>query len=103
MLINPNSKIKLYEEVFGTPEVANVVDLQDNIISKAPRDYVHNNLLMHRSSHVLLFNFQDELFLQRFSWVLLLVESKTINYKTFNANILHTLDVSIHSQPIRSI
>ena len=24
------SKIKLYEEVFGTPEVANVVDLQDN-------------------------------------------------------------------------
>jgi|TARA_B110000116_G_C16749049_1_gene542402 isopentenyl-diphosphate delta-isomerase len=46
-------------------EILDVVDLQDNIISKAPRDYVHNNLLMHRSSHVLLFNFRDELFLQK--------------------------------------
>ncbi len=38
-------------------EILDVVDLQDNIISKAPRDYVHNHLLMHRSSHVLLLNF----------------------------------------------
>jgi len=46
-------------------EILDVVDLQDNIISKAPRDYVHDHLLMHRSSHVLLFNYRDELFLQK--------------------------------------
>ena len=46
-------------------EILDVVDLQDNIISKAPRDYVHNHLLMHRSSHVLLFNCRDEIFLQK--------------------------------------
>ena len=46
-------------------EILDVVDSQDNIISKAPRDYVHKHLLMHRSSHILLFNFRDELFLQK--------------------------------------
>ena len=46
-------------------EILDVVDLQDNIISKAPRDYVHDHLLMHRSSHVLLFNCRDELFVQK--------------------------------------
>jgi isopentenyl-diphosphate delta-isomerase len=46
-------------------EILDVVDRQDNVISKAPRDYVHNHFLMHRSSHILLFNFRDELFLQK--------------------------------------
>ena len=46
-------------------EILDVVDSQDNVISKASRDYVHNHLLMHRSSHVLLFNSRDELFLQK--------------------------------------
>jgi isopentenyl-diphosphate Delta-isomerase len=46
-------------------EILDVVDSQDNVISKASRDYVHNHLLMHRSSHILLFNSRDELFLQK--------------------------------------
>ena len=46
-------------------EILDVVDSQDNVISKAPRDYVHNHLLMHRSSHILLFNSRGELFLQK--------------------------------------
>jgi isopentenyl-diphosphate delta-isomerase type 1 len=46
-------------------EILDVVDSQDNVISKAPRDYVHNHLLMHRSSHIFLFNSRSELFLQK--------------------------------------
>ena len=46
-------------------EILDVVDSQDNVISKAPRDYVHNHLLMHRSSHIFLFNNSGELFLQK--------------------------------------
>ena len=46
-------------------EILDVVDSQDNVICKAPRDYVHNHLLMHRSSHIFLFNSRGELFLQK--------------------------------------
>jgi 16S rRNA (adenine1518-N6/adenine1519-N6)-dimethyltransferase len=42
-----------------------VVDAQDRVIGAEPRDYVHVNKLRHRAIHVLVFNQQGEIFLQR--------------------------------------
>jgi len=46
-------------------ETIDVVDSDDVIISKATRAQVHSNDLMHRSSHILVFNTAGSLFLQK--------------------------------------
>ena len=46
-------------------ETIDVVDSDDVIISKATRAQVHSNDLMHRSSHILVFNTSGSLFLQK--------------------------------------
>ena len=46
-------------------EIFDVVDSQDQIIGKATRHQVHNYKLMHRSSHVLVFDLSENLFLQK--------------------------------------
>ena len=48
-----------YDEIFD------VVDSEDLIIGKASRVQVHNNQLMHRSVHILVFNSTGSLFLQK--------------------------------------
>ena len=46
-------------------EIFDVVDAEDLIIGKASRFQVHNNELMHRSVHILVFNSTGSLFLQK--------------------------------------
>ena len=46
-------------------EIFDVVDSENNIIGKAPRCEVHSKSLMHRSSHILVFDLQLNLFLQK--------------------------------------
>ena len=46
-------------------EVFPVVDESDRVIRPAPRGEVHGNNLRHRAVHILLFNPQDEVFLQK--------------------------------------
>lgn len=46
-------------------EVFDVVDGSDNVIYQASRSDVHRLRLMHRSVHVLLFNSQGDIFLQK--------------------------------------
>ena len=48
-----------YDEIFD------VVDSEDKVIGKASRLQVHNNDLMHRSTHILVFNSTGSLFLQK--------------------------------------
>ena len=48
-----------YDEIFD------VVDSEDMVIGKASRHQVHNNDLMHRSVHILVFNSTGNLFLQK--------------------------------------
>jgi len=48
-----------------TNEIIDVVDADDLIIAKATRAQVHSNDLMHRSSHILVFNSSGSLFLQK--------------------------------------
>ena len=48
-----------YDEIFD------VVDSQDMVIGKASRLQVHDNDLMHRSVHILVFNSSGSLFLQK--------------------------------------
>ena len=48
-----------YDEIFD------VVDSEDIVIGKASRLQVHNNDLMHRSVHILVFNSTGSLFLQK--------------------------------------
>ena len=48
-----------YDEIFD------VVDSEDMVIGKASRLQVHNNDLMHRSVHILVFNSTGSLFLQK--------------------------------------
>ncbi len=50
-------------------EILDVVDSEDLIIGKASRVQVHNNGLMHRSVHVLVFNSTGSLFLQKRSMI----------------------------------
>ena len=45
-------------------EILDVVNSEDRIIGKASRLQVHNNDLMHRSAHILVFNSIGSLFLQ---------------------------------------
>ena len=46
-------------------EIYNIVDENDFIIGKASRKYIHQNKLLHRSIHILVFNSRKELFLQK--------------------------------------
>jgi isopentenyl-diphosphate Delta-isomerase len=46
-------------------EIIDVVDTEDNIVGKASRLQVHKNELMHRSSHILVFNTSGNLFMQK--------------------------------------
>jgi len=46
-------------------EIFDVVDSEDIVIGKASRLQVHNNDLMHRSVHILVFNSTGSLFLQK--------------------------------------
>lgn len=46
-------------------EYLDVVDLNDQIIDQRPRPEIHALGLMHRAVHILVFNNQDQLFLQK--------------------------------------
>ena len=46
-------------------EIYNIVDENDRIIGQATRKHIHQNKLLHRSVHVLVFNSRKELFLQK--------------------------------------
>jgi len=46
-------------------EIFDVVDLQDEVVGQATRAEVHVRRLMHRAVHVLVFNSQGEVFLQK--------------------------------------
>lgn len=46
-------------------EIYNIVDENDCIIGKATRKHIHQNKLLHRSAHILVFNSNKELFLQK--------------------------------------
>jgi isopentenyl-diphosphate Delta-isomerase len=48
-----------YDEIFD------VVDSDDNVVGKASRLQVHKNELMHRSTHILVFNAVGNLFIQK--------------------------------------
>jgi len=52
-----------------TEEMFDVVDEADRVIGSAPRSEVHRRKLWHRAVHVLLFNAQTELFVQKRSAV----------------------------------
>ena len=55
--------------MFEFDEIIDVVDVDNNIIRQAPRYEVHNKKLMHRSVHILVFNSQGNLFLQKRSMI----------------------------------
>ncbi len=46
-------------------EIFDVVDEHDQVIGQKPRSEVHRLGLMHRATHVLVFNSQGEIFLQK--------------------------------------
>ena len=46
-------------------EIYNIVDENDCIIGQASRKHIHQNKLLHRSAHILVFNSKKELFLQK--------------------------------------
>ncbi len=46
-------------------EIFDVVDLDDKVIGQASRKLVHEKGLVHRSVHILVFNSQSKLFLQK--------------------------------------
>ena len=48
-----------------TEEIFDVVNERDEVIGRAPRDEVHRQGLMHRATHVLVFNSRGQVFLQK--------------------------------------
>ena len=46
-------------------EIYDVVDKMDQVVGQATRREIHQKNLLHRSIHILVFNFQNELFLQK--------------------------------------
>ena len=46
-------------------EIYDVVDKMDKVIGKATRREIHQKNLLHRSIHILVFNSQNEVFLQK--------------------------------------
>src|SRR5580765_5186343 len=51
--------------LFVTEEIFDVVDGQDEVIGRATRNEVHRRGLMHRATHVLVFNSAGQVFLQK--------------------------------------
>ncbi|MFQ5716285.1 MAG: NUDIX domain-containing protein [Nitrospinales bacterium] len=49
-------------------EILDVVDMQDRVIGQGSRKEIHEKALIHRSVHILAFNSQGELFLQKRVW-----------------------------------
>lgn len=54
-----NSEAQLGEEIFD------VVDKNNHVMAREPRDFVHANNLLHRAAHILVFNEQGEVLLQK--------------------------------------
>jgi isopentenyl-diphosphate delta-isomerase len=50
---------------FRMDEIFDVVDEMDRVIGKKPRSEVHRLGLMHRATHVLVFNSEGQVFLQK--------------------------------------
>ena len=46
-------------------EIYDVVDKMDKVIGQATRREIHQKNLLHRSIHILVFNYQNEVFLQK--------------------------------------
>ena len=46
-------------------EIYNIVDKNDCIIGQATRRHIHQKKLLHRSAHILVFNSQKKLYLQK--------------------------------------
>ena len=46
-------------------EIYDVVDKMDQVIGQATRREIHQKKLLHRSIHILVFNYQNEVFLQK--------------------------------------
>ncbi|MZH02728.1 MAG: NUDIX domain-containing protein [Nitrospinae bacterium] len=46
-------------------EIYNIVDENDSIVGQATRKHIHQNKLLHRSAHILVFNSKKELYLQK--------------------------------------
>ena len=46
-------------------EIYDVVDKMDQVIGQATRREIHQKNLLHRSIHILVFNYQNEVFLQK--------------------------------------
>ena len=46
-------------------EIFDVVDEQDRVIDQQPRSVVHRDRLLHRATHILVFNSAGQLFLQK--------------------------------------
>ncbi len=46
-------------------EIYDVVDKQDRVIGKATRREIHQKNLLHRSTHILVFNSKNQIFLQK--------------------------------------
>ena len=46
-------------------EIYDVVNEMDQVIDQATRREIHQKNLLHRSTHILVFNYQNELFLQK--------------------------------------
>ena len=46
-------------------EIYDVVDKKDQVIDQATRREIHQKKLLHRSIHILVFNYQNEVFLQK--------------------------------------
>jgi hypothetical protein len=46
-------------------EIYDVVDKMDQVVGQATRREIHQKNLLHRSIHILVFNFQNEVFLQK--------------------------------------
>jgi isopentenyl-diphosphate Delta-isomerase len=46
-------------------EIYDVVDNMDQVVGQATRREIHQKNLLHRSIHILVFNFQNEVFLQK--------------------------------------
>ena len=53
------------KQPFVQDEIYDVVDKMDHVIGQATRREIHQKNLLHRSIHILVFNHQDEVFLQK--------------------------------------
>ena len=53
------------KQPFVQDEIYDVVDKMDHVIGQATRREIHQKNLLHRSIHILVFNHQNEVFLQK--------------------------------------